>query len=148
MESNVAFKLFHDDLRSWLLWVLRTKHEKLVFSIADMKTGNISLQRHHTFPQKGLWSCFTKLLFKTGCTGFFRIPRQADTNVGRRHLPELGVLSRLYYWIACPPAEPPVTTSQETTLSQSQQQLILPNVSTRHLGLDEVGFYDAITLHR
>lgn len=33
MESNVAFKFFHDDLRSWLVWILRTKHKKLVFPL-------------------------------------------------------------------------------------------------------------------
>jgi len=68
-------------------------------------------------------------------------------NAGRRHLPEMGALSRLHYRIACPPAEPLLTASQETTLPQSQQQLILPSVSTRLLGLNELVFYEAITFH-
>lgn len=44
------------------------------------------------------------------------------------------------------PAEPAAATSQETNLSQSQHQLLLPRATTRFLCLDELGFHDV--LHR
>lgn len=48
--------------------------KSLFFPISEKMSGNISLQRHHTLPQEGIWSCFTKLLFTTGCTGFSGFP--------------------------------------------------------------------------
>lgn len=119
----------------------------LFFSISERMAGNIPWQRHHTLPQEGTWSCFTTLLLTTGCTGFLRVPRHADTSTGRRHLPELDVLGRLSHWIACLPSR--ATGSYKPgNKPQSQHQLLLPTATTRLLCLHELGFHDAITLHR
>lgn len=122
--------------------------KSLFFSIAEKMTGNISLQRHHTLPQEGIWSCFTKLLFTTGCTGFFRIPRHADTNTGRRHLPELDVLGRLSHWIACLPSRTIGSYKPGNKPVSVSTSAALPRATTRLLCLDELGFHDAIALHR